>query len=101
VSKPIAEKAQRTMAPEPGCLPVGTRVLAFPGSRGGRAILTRTRSSVGFIAGTPCVWVEGYAGGIALTHIEVLPTDVSLPPATPCPGEPFCANPKCAPEEGR
>ena len=54
-------------------LPVGTPVLAFPGSRDGRAMLTRTRSEVWTILGNPVVLVEGYAGGIALTHVEALP----------------------------
>lgn len=52
--------------------PVGTQVLAFPGAREGRALLTRTRSEAWQVAsGTPVVAVEGYAGGIALTHIEI------------------------------
>lgn len=52
--------------------PVGTQVLAFPGTREGRVLLTRTRSEAWAVAsGTPVVSVEGYAGGIALTHIEI------------------------------
>ena len=56
--------------------PIGTPVLAFPGMRGGRALLTRTRTPAWRLGGhTDVVAVEGYAGGvaltIALTHIEV------------------------------
>jgi len=61
-----------TTPPGPDLL-VGTHVLAFPGTREGRALVTRTRSAVVSIGGVPCVLVEGYAGGIALTHIEVIP----------------------------
>ena len=53
--------------------PVGTAVLAFPGSREGRALMTRTRSTAWLVGSEPVVMVEGYAGGIALTHIEVIP----------------------------
>lgn len=53
--------------------PVGTRVLAFPGSREGRAILTTTRSTAWRVGPEPVVMVNGYSGGIALTHIEVIP----------------------------
>lgn len=53
--------------------PIGTAVLAFPGSRDGRALMTRTRSTAWLVGREPVVMVEGYAGGIALTHIEVVP----------------------------
>lgn len=56
--------------------PVGTRVLAFPGSRDGRALYTRTRTPAWNLSGHPVVSVEGYPGGIALTHIET-PEDVT------------------------
>lgn len=55
---------------------VGTRVLAFPGSRDGRALMTRTRTPAWYVGSKPCVSVEGYAGGIALSHIEVLSLEV-------------------------
>lgn len=58
--------------------PIGTAVLAFPGSRYGRALMTRTRSTAWLVGREPVVMVEGYAGGIALTHIEVVP---ATPPA--------------------
>lgn len=65
---------QRTKLPDPWELPVGTPVLAWPGSRDERALLTRTRTDVWVTSGQHLVSVDGYAGGIALTHIEVLPT---------------------------
>ncbi len=55
-------------------MPVGTCVIAFPGSRDGRALLTHTRSGVWAVSGMAVVSVDGYPGGIALTHIEVVPT---------------------------
>ena len=57
--------------------PIGTPVLAFPGTRDGRALLTRTRTPAWRLGGhTDVVAVEGSAGGvdltIALTHIEIV-----------------------------
>ena len=50
---------------------IGTPVIAFPGSRQGRAILTKTSTPAWQMGGhTAVVTVEGYSGGIALTHIE-------------------------------
>ena len=51
--------------------PIGTPVLAFPGTREGRGMLTRTRTPAWTIGEHTVVSVEGYAGGIALTHIIV------------------------------
>lgn len=51
--------------------PVGTPVIAFPGTREGRGILTRTRTPAWNLDNHVVVSVEGYAGGIALTHIIV------------------------------
>ena len=51
--------------------PIGTPVLAFPGTREGRGMLTRTRTPAWTIGEHAVVSVEGYAGGIALTHIIV------------------------------
>lgn len=64
---------QMTKRPDPNSLPIGTPVLAFVGTRDGQAAVTRTRSLPWIIGGSICVMVEGVAGGIALTHIEVLP----------------------------
>ena len=62
--------AQSAAAPLPG----GTRVRYWPGAREGEGIESRTRSEVWTLGGhTPVVMVEGYAGGIALTHVRVLP----------------------------
>ena len=64
----------QTEAPKYEALPPGTAVLAFPGSREGRAILTTTRSEPWTLpSGERVVLVDGYAGGIALSHIEVIP----------------------------
>ena len=51
--------------------PVGTPVTYWPGTRdaAGRDSLTRTPAWL--VSGQPCVSVEGYPGGIALTHVEV------------------------------
>lgn len=52
-------------------LPVGTLVHAYPATRDGRRITGKTRSLPWLLGGhTPVVLVEGYAGGIALTHVD-------------------------------
>lgn len=54
------------------CVPVGTTVRAFPGTRDGRAVITETRSRAWPLGnGVPVVAVEGESGGIALTHIDI------------------------------
>lgn len=54
-------------------LPIGTTVLAWPGTRESRPLVTRTRSQVWALgSGTRVVRVEGLSGGIALTHVDVL-----------------------------
>jgi hypothetical protein len=51
---------------------VGTPVRYWPGAREGAGERSRTRSVAWELGdGTPVVKVEGYAGGIALTHVEV------------------------------
>lgn len=63
-----------TRAADPHDLPVGTRVLAFGGTRDARAVITVTRSEVWRLGhGVPVVKVAGIDGGIALSHIEVIP----------------------------
>ena len=53
--------------------PVGTAVTAYPGVRGEDPLTTRTRSKAWTVGGhTPVVSVDGYAGGICLTHIDVI-----------------------------
>ena len=52
---------------------VGAVVHYWPGSRGAAPRVSRTRSEAWMLGDhTPVVMVEGYAGGIALTHVEVL-----------------------------
>ena len=64
--------------------PVGTRVIAYPGCRPPhdgsdqccRGLDTTTRSRAWNLGhGAPVVKVDGYAGGIALTHIDIVPTE--------------------------
>ena len=60
--------------------PVGTPVLYWPGVREGEGRESVTRSEAWLLGGhTPVVMVEGYAGGIALSHIVV----PGVPPACP------------------
>ncbi len=51
--------------------PAGTPVRYWPGGRIGPGRESVTRSQAWNVCGTPVVAVEGYAGGIALTHVEV------------------------------
>lgn len=76
---PTTEVARTT---KPGAdLVVGTPVLAWPGAREDSPLVTRTRTTVWSIyPDRPVVSVEGWPGGIALTHIEVLPPERMLTP---------------------
>lgn len=50
--------------------PIGTPVLYWPGERGGEGQKSVTRSAAWLLGGhTPVVMVEGYSGGIALSHV--------------------------------
>ena len=52
--------------------PVGTPVAAFPITRDEEPLLTVTRTPAWNLGhGVPVVAVEGYAGGVALTHVDV------------------------------
>ena len=52
--------------------PVGTRVRYWPGDTTGPGVESRTRTPAWTIGDhTPVVSVEGYSGGIALTHIRL------------------------------
>lgn len=52
--------------------PDGTPVTAYPGTRNDEPLYTRTRSAAWTLGhGEPVVAVEGCAGGIALTHVDV------------------------------
>lgn len=54
-------------------IPIGTKVRYWPGAREGEGRLSKTRSRVWLLGhGAPVVKVDGYTGGIALTHIEVV-----------------------------
>lgn len=59
--------------------PVGTPVLYWPGVREGEGRESVTRSAAWLLGGhTPVVMVEGYAGGIALSHVMgYVPAEVS------------------------
>ncbi|MFD6113658.1 hypothetical protein ACFWG0_26595 [Streptomyces yangpuensis] len=51
--------------------PVGTWVIAYPGARGFRSLITQTRSvAIVTSSGHLAVWVKGHGGYIALTHID-------------------------------
>ena len=52
-------------------IPIGTPVLYWPGIRAGEGRPSVTRTPVFNVCGTECVSVEGYAGGIALSHVEI------------------------------
>ena len=50
--------------------PVGTPVIYWPGEREGDGRKSTTRSAAWLLGGhTPVVMVDGYAGGIALSHV--------------------------------
>jgi len=51
--------------------PQGTRVRYWPLLGEGDGKASRTRSEAWVVCGSAVVMVDGYAGGIALTHIEV------------------------------
>jgi hypothetical protein len=52
--------------------PVGTPVRYWPAFRRGDGRQSVTRTPAWLLGGhTPCVSVEGYPGGIALTHVQV------------------------------
>lgn len=51
---------------------VGTSVFAWPGARPeGRRLSTATRSAAWIVCDVAVVAVDGYPGGIALSHIEI------------------------------
>lgn len=62
--------------------PVGTPVVAYPATRDGWSLVSQTRTPAWTLGhGTPVVSVEGYAGGICLTHVApVAGTDVLAAP---------------------
>lgn len=68
--KPLAE---RLAARFNELYEVGTPVRYWLGVREGKGIESVTRSIAWDVCGSAVVSVKGHAGGIALTHIEVLP----------------------------
>ncbi|MBT0772326.1 hypothetical protein KIH74_25500 [Kineosporia sp. J2-2] len=53
--------------------PVGTRVRYWPWTREGEGFESTTRSEAWTLpSGAPVVMVDGYPGGIYLTHLEVI-----------------------------
>jgi aconitase B len=58
--------------------PIGTPVLYWPGVREGEGRKSTTRSAAWLLGGhDPVVMVEGYAGGIALTHVMPYAAEVT------------------------
>ena len=54
--------------------PLGTPVIYWAGAREGEGVVSTTRSPAWLMGEhTPVVKVEGYAGGIALTHVCPIP----------------------------
>ncbi|MCW8219443.1 hypothetical protein H5I60_23185 [Streptomyces griseolus] len=54
--------------------PVGTPVTAYPVTRDDEALTTVTRSRAWTLGhGAAVVSVEGYSGGICLTHVDPVP----------------------------
>ncbi|WP_405888792.1 hypothetical protein OG762_36490 [Streptomyces sp. NBC_01136] len=53
--------------------PVGTPVVAYPGTRDDEGLIVKTRTPAWELGhGAPVVSVDDYAGGICLTHVDVL-----------------------------
>lgn len=50
--------------------PIGSLVRYWPGVKEGPGTLSQTRSEAWLIGHVPCVAVEGFAGGISLTHVR-------------------------------
>lgn len=59
-------------------LPLGTKVRYWSMGRDDVPKVSTVRTPVFMVCGTPVVSVEGKAGGIALTHIEVVTEDESV-----------------------
>lgn len=60
-------------------VPVGSPIVFWPGVRAGAGRESVTRSRAWVLGGhSAVVMVAGYAGGIALTHVVVLPAEEGL-----------------------
>jgi hypothetical protein len=63
-------KTARLVAQFNDICPIGSPVLYWPGAFEGEGRTSVTRSAAWLLGGhTPVVMVEGYAGGIALSHV--------------------------------
>jgi hypothetical protein len=61
--------------------PIGTPVIAYPATRDDQPLYTHTRSEAWTLGhGAAVVSVEGYTGGIALTHVDAAPDGWELTP---------------------
>lgn len=56
-------------------VPIGTPVRFWSGARQGEGKVSKTRTRAWSTPSAAMVSVEGYPGGIALTHVEVVPAD--------------------------
>ncbi|MGW7329683.1 hypothetical protein ACWGIU_14035 [Streptomyces sp. NPDC054840] len=53
--------------------PIGTWVVAYPGARGHRSLITQTRTAAFLTSsGKPAVCLKGYASYIVLTHVDAI-----------------------------
>ncbi|WP_406078651.1 hypothetical protein OG337_28685 [[Kitasatospora] papulosa] len=74
----VVDRGELTSAEWNAKHPVGTRVRAYPGVYGEDGFTTWTTSRAWTLGGhTPVATVEGYSGGIALTHLDVIEEDAS------------------------
>jgi hypothetical protein len=75
--------------------PVGTPVHAWPIHRGDPPMITRTRTPAWTLGhGAAVVSVEGYAGGISLTHIEPRDGNDTWPHLDPAPTGKWTVDPR-------
>ncbi|MGW5430390.1 hypothetical protein ACWET9_24740 [Streptomyces sp. NPDC004059] len=75
---------------------IGTPVVAYPAERGGRRLLTRTRSTAWTLGhGAAVVAVDGYAGGICLTHVDPFRATDTSPEANAARWVPNNPHPLC------
>ncbi|MFF6847051.1 hypothetical protein [Streptomyces antimycoticus] len=66
---------------------IGTAVIAYPVTRDDAPLITRTRTEAWTLGhGAPVVAVDGYAGGICLSHVDPAPagTDTFELPLSRC-----------------
>lgn len=81
VIRPAPTQVHATTEPDGGAVgqfndlvPVGSEVVYWPGEREGEGRPSKTRTEAWLLGGhTPVVMVEGYPGGIALTHVMPTP----------------------------